>query len=659
MQKSLASVLGLVLFIPACSSVFVDDDAERDRESAGESALERAAERHPGGVYQRWQARLSADGTMPDNALPRAKAQRDAMLAACGPAITGSQVQWTWLGPGNVGGRIRAVVLHPTNPLRIWCSSAGGGVWRTDDGGASWQPLNNVLGMLGSGCLVLDPTDANHLYLGTGEGFFETVEGSSNTAVLRGAGIWQSFDAGQTWAQIASTATPDFYFINRLAFSAADPHIMLAATGSGIWRSTDAGVTWSQRTTARTLDVDFHPTDGSQAVAGRDDGFALWSGDGGLSWNPAINPTLSTRIEVAYSRSNPTIVYCCANDVNDTLRVWRSGNGGHNYALQSATGIGTLGLYLSCLWVDPTNSNNIVFGGQTLYRSTDGGVTRTAFSGAHPDFHVAVEAPGFNGVINRRLYVGCDGGVFTRADWQTGSWTELNNQLGVTQFYGAAMSSTGVLLGGAQDNGTNRYTGGTETWNVNVIGGDGGHCAADPTDANYFYGESQYLGIARSSNAGLNWSDIRGATTGDPGFNFIPYFQLDPNNSNRMLACGRALWRTNNVKTGLPPTWTQIKPPRSCTFLGSGDPPPSHYLGNPPCNHSASAVALGNSDVIWVGHNDGEVYRTSNGTAAVPTWTQVDTNGTGLPDRWVSSIVIDPSNQQHVLVSLMGYEPDN
>lgn len=644
-MRPLAAVM---LFVPwaACAA---------PRHDPADAARERDRDAHPNGVLQRALARRGADATMPHDALVHAWQQKQAMAAV---DTFGAQVQWTWLGPGNVGGRLRAVLIDPTNPQRIWVGSAGGGVWYSDTAGASWQPRNGLLTMLGCGCMALDPANPDHLYFGSGEGFFDAEQGSSNTAILQGAGIFESLDAGVTWARISSTATPDWYFVNRLAFRAGNPLVMLAATGSGIWRSVDGGQTWSQRTTERALDVDFHPTDPNRAVAGRADGRALWSTDGGLTWTATQLSGASTRVEIAYARSNPGTVFAAVANASGQIDIWRSLDGGQTWALRSTQPIATYSLYNVCLWVDPTNANNLVHGGVQIYRSTDAGATSTQMStGAHPDYHVVVEHPGFDGSSNRRIYAGDDGGLHTRADWSSGSWSALNNGLGVTQFYGAAMNATsGVMVAGAQDNGTNRFTGNRNAWAYNVIGGDGGFCAADPSNPSYFYGGYQYLGLQRSSNGGVNWSDIRGATTGDPGFNFIPYFLLDPNDPNRMLACGRALWRTNNVRTGTPPSWTQVKAPRFCPTFG---PAYAHFQDNPFCNLSTAQIAVGNSDLVWVGHNDGELYRTTNGTAGTPTWTLIDGAGGTLPDRWISSIAIDPQDHQRVLVSLMGYTPDN
>ncbi len=643
MQSKLAVAVG-VLFV-ACAS-------PQPQRGGGD---EREEHKHPSGIYQRAQARRGAAGNVPHDALMSAWQRKEQMAMV---DDLGAPVSWTWLGPGNIGGRLRAVLIDPGNPQRMWVGSAGGGVWYSDTAGASWQPRNGMLTMLGCGCMALDPANSNHLYFGSGEGFFDADAGSSNTAILRGAGLFESFDAGVTWTRINSTATPAWYFVNRLAFAPGSPLVMLAATGSGIWGSSDGGQTWTQRTATRTLDLDFHPTDPLRAVAGGADGQAWWTADGGVTWNGGAVHLHATRVELAYARSAPNTLFATISDHNWVVHVWRSLDGGQTWAQRSSSSIATYSLYNNCLWVDPTNANNLVYGGVQIYRSTNGGASATQIStGAHPDYQVIVEHPGFDGVSNKRIYTGDDGGLHTRADWQSGSWSALNNGLGVTQFYGAAMNSNGVMVAGAQDNGTNRFTGNANAWVYNVIGGDGGFCAADPTNPNYLYGGYQRLGLQRSSNGGVNWSDIRGATTGDIGFNFIPYFLLDPNQPDRMYACGRSLWRTDNVRTGSPPIWVQVKAPRTCTTAAG--PANSHFQDNAPCNHSTAQIALGNADIVWVGHNDGEVHRSVNGTSPAPTWTLIDGAGGQLPDRWVSSIAIDPSNHQRVILSLMGYYGDN
>jgi len=285
------------------------------------------------------------------------------------------------------------------------------------------------------------------------------------------------------------------------------------------------------------------------------------------------------------------------------------------------------------------------------------------FGSVHADHHIIVNHPQYNGTTNKTIFFGNDGGIHRSTDSAGSTAIPLNNNLRITQFYGAASHpATGWVLAGAQDNGTQRYTGNANGW-ASVIGGDGAFCASDPTNSNVWYGATQRQAIRRSTNGGTSFSSITSGLTdaGTLNTNFIPFYTLDPNESNRMLAAGRRLWRSNNVRTGAPPTWSIIKPsievpdppppPR--------DPDPDHYVQNSPLNISTMTVATGNSDVVWVGYNNGEVAFSTNGTAVTPAWTRVDTNGLGLPDRWVSRIVIDPANHSRVYVALLGYAADN
>jgi len=178
----------------------------------------------------------------------------------------------------------------------------------------------------------------------------------------------------------------------------------------------------------------------------------------------------------------------------------------------------------------------------------------------------------------------------------------LNHNLGITQFYGAAGNLTsGTIIGGTQDNGTVRYRpqGGSNGWTM-MKGADGGFCAADQTDPNYFYGEFTNLKIYRSTDGGNTADYIYGGTGDARNANFTAPFVLDPNNPNTLLAGGASLWRSTNVKNPRP-SWTAIKSPAST-------------------NISAIAVAKGDSNIIWVGHNNGQIYYTTNGAAANPTW---------------------------------------
>lgn len=631
-----ALLLGALGLAAGCST-FSDDDR-------GDGKVPRASRPGalPRGVVFRWQQRAGPTGEIPAGALVKAARQRDAMRALDG---SGVRVAWQWMGPGNIGGRVRAILIHPKDPRIMWVGAASGGVWKTTNSGARWDPADKFLTALPIGSMALDPRDPDRLYVGTGEGFFDSVAGSSNLAAVRGAGIFVSTDGAATWKQLKATA--NWAFCNRIAIDPKDSRVILAATDQGIYRTTDQGASWTRTTTGNTMDVRFHPTDSTKAVAGTGTGLALWSTNGGRTWSKALGLPAARRVEVRYYRKNPSVVFAAVSDPRERIYVYRSTDGGRTYTRRSTSGISTYSRYNNVIWVDPTDERRIFLGGVRLYRSTDGGVTfSAAYNGGYYDYHVLVEHPAYDGVRNRVLFSGSDGGVHRLDDtaaWFV-RWQELNNNLGINQFYGAAIHKNGTLIGGTQDQGTLHYYGGTETWRK-VFGGDGGFCAIDPASPSYVYAEWYWLNLLASSNGGRTFRRIRGNIT-ERG-NFIPPLVLDPNAPRRLYAGGASLWRTDDARA-YQPFWKIVKPKLSC--------PSAHYGIDPPCNISAITVASGDSNVVWVGHNNGRLYVSTNALAASPTWTRVDA---ALPDRWIARIVTDPRDKRRAYVSLMGYTSGN
>ena len=152
--------------------------------------------------------------------------------------------RWRFLGPGNVGGRTRVLIIDPDDPRIMYAAGVSGGVWKSRTGGAQWTPVGDDLMNMAVNAMVLHPTDRNVLYAGTGEGYFR--EEQRGTALpLRGNGIFVSHDGAETWTQLPSTDGEDFHWVNDLAISPHDPSRLYAATRTGVWRSKDAGTTWS------------------------------------------------------------------------------------------------------------------------------------------------------------------------------------------------------------------------------------------------------------------------------------------------------------------------------------------------------------------------------------------------------------------------------
>jgi photosystem II stability/assembly factor-like uncharacterized protein len=650
------------------------------------------------------------DGRIPPNALATALQELQAMRAApaMGPRAAGlpagrtvepraliatslaglTQNQWEWLGPGNIGGRTRSILVHPTQPERIWVGSVGGGIWHTADGGGHWEPVDDFMANLAVSCMVMDPKHPEVMYAGTGEGFF-------NLDAVRGAGIFRTVD-GVAWKQLAAAATEDFTRVNRLAISRSST-VLLAATGGGLYRSSDRPrEVWTKVLDAPVADVKFHPTNSTRAVAGGlDNGQAYYTANGGRTWRAATHGPWSGRVELAYAAADPDIVYASVQAANG--EIWRSTDGGQTYQRRAtldrdgdpAPYLGDQGWYDNAIWCgDPTDENLLVVGGIDLWRSSDGGDTLAEIStwwdsqSVHADQHAIVSHPGYDGVGNRTVLIGNDGGVFAATDIKAvggeseppyiDGWTELVNNYGVTQFYGGAGNATsGKIVGGAQDNGTICFdpASGTEQWTT-IFGGDGGWCAADPGDPDVLYGEYVFLNVHRNTDGGAtddtqgnryisgqfwnqairdwDWKPVpfRIDDAKNQRALFIAPFVLDPNEPDRLLAGGVSLWRTDNAKQPNTPTagprWSAIKP-----SAGS--------------NISALAVAPGDSDVVWVGHVNGMVFRTANGTAAQPAWQRVDAAGARPLEarRYCTCITIDPADPDVVYVAFGGYVNGN
>lgn len=657
------------------------------------------------GEYLEWRKESLVDehGVIDPNGLMRAQAHVEMMREFGGASPSGAGIgrsSWGSVGPGNIGGRIRSMVIHPVNADMMLVGSVSGGIWKTTNGGTTWTPVNDFMANIAVSTMLIQPlSNGNVIYAGTGEGYY-------NADGIRGAGIFKSTDGGTTWAQLGSTSTApgtgitaaDFHYVNRLAMS-ADGTTLLAATRTGIFRSADGGTTFARATLAGggsisaglgVTDIDFHPTNNLRAVAGTFSGTSLYSTDGGLTWTLATGmPGGSTfrRVETAFAPNDGSTVYASIDLEGGSM--YRSLDSGQTFAEIFDGGTDTTlnplqsqGWYDNLLWVSPTDANFIVWGGVDNFKSTNGGLSFAKISqwfshnfsnptSAHADQHIAVAHPGFNGTTNLTVFFGNDGGVYRAADITTvgggaspfqAGWTELNNGLAITQFYGAAgHPATGRITGGTQDNGTLFHNpalaNAAENWS-SPFGGDGGFSAYDQSDSNYFYGEFIYLTLHRNTTGGASpsqyiWNSSLADANNSTNSEFIAAFILDPNNNNRLLGGAVRLWRSNNVKAASTAdvAWENIK-----DSVGTNTAP----------NHiSAIAVVPGNSDIIYAGHDTGKLYKTTTGTSAAATvrasWVALDDNGAAnpLPDRRITRITVNPSSVNTVYVTFGGFSGDN
>jgi hypothetical protein len=286
-------------------------------------------------AYRRLQLQ-DENGQIPPDAWTNAYAEKEAMrflpeawsefssVAQLEAGIAGGI--WTSIGPGNIGGRIRSIIIHPTaTPRIIWAGGVSGGVWKSTNGGDSWTTNTDHLANLAVTCMAIDPANPNILYAGTGEGF------AVHDAVT-GNGIFKTTDGGDTWKPLNFTANnPDFTFVNRLAISPNNSQLLLAAVRieppppaspfGKILRSTNGGTDWTTTLTSSTLtDVRFQPNNpvaeipdvpAINCMASSIDGHVYYSIDSGANWTTRANnlgitpPASFQRVELAYSRVTP------------------------------------------------------------------------------------------------------------------------------------------------------------------------------------------------------------------------------------------------------------------------------------------------------------------------------------------------------------------
>jgi len=629
-------------------------------------------------------------GGVPVGAAPRPLTMT---AAAPEPGLSPANAGWTGLGPGNIGGRTRAMLIDPADSSRIWAGSVGGGVWITDDNGGHWRPVDDLMGNLAVCSLAMHPTNHQIIYAGTGEGF-------GNVDAIRGAGIFKTTDGGASWHVLEATS-PDqpppnpvntnFYYVNRLVMS-GDGAVIVAGTQTGIFRSTDDGESWSQvLNNARIGRVAFSPGDDNNLIASGNsgDGRVFYSNDGGVTWTQGARASAGTgRVDLAYARQNASIIYASVQATPSEL--WKSTDGGKSYVKQqaklvngsAANFLGQQGWYDNIIWAgDPTNANLVIVGGIDLFRSTDGGNTFTQIStwwnslSAHADHHIITEDPGYDGVNNKKAWFGNDGGVYWTNDITTvgnnagppytNGWVNKNTEYEVTQFYAVASNvATKTAIGGAQDNGTLRYVpaAGPNNWN-SLYGGDGGYVASDPADPSVYYGEYVTLQLFRNTNSGASgagsayicgrywdgsrWSwkpvpySIPDAQNGNALF--IAPFTMDPKKSDRLLAGGRSLWRTNDAKTANTPAtgpgWSSIK-----DSIGGA-------------NISAITIGHSDSDLVYVGYVNGRIDKSTDATQNTPTWSNV---GTAIgAARMCTCVAIDPKSSDVVYATFGGYQSGN
>ncbi len=428
------------------------------------------------------------------------------------------QEDWRFAGPFNVGGRTRALALDVLDESVIVAGGVSGNMWRSTDGGSSWQQTSHPQSINSATCLVQDirPGRENIWYHGTGE--LRGNSASASAAPYRGDGIFKSTDGGQSWFQLPSTAddqlnnfnTPFRYVWNMVVNHRSDStDEVYAAVFGGILRSADGGATWqtvlgddllSQVNDTTDFNGSDHPhfTDilitqsgvfyaaiGSFTSAGfQRNKSGIYRSYDGLRWtkiSPVGLPNNLFRIVMATAPSNERRLYVMMD--GEPSQLWQY----NEAASENTTGQWTnlsqnipdfddrlgdydsQGSYNMVIKLHPEDENVVFLGGTNLYRSIDGfsssantawiggyepGGEGAPFEGHYPDQHAIVFYPS----DPDRMLTGNDGGIRlttnNRATQPT--WVSLNNGFISSQFYTISLDRDGggMINGGMQDNGS-------------------------------------------------------------------------------------------------------------------------------------------------------------------------------------------------------------
>ena len=571
-----------------------------------------------------------------------------------------NNIRFRNIGPSIAGGRVAAVAGVPGQPQVYYVGAAGGGVWKTIDGGDSWdavfadQPTSSI------GAIALAPSNPNLVWVGTGEG-------NIRNDVINGHGVFFSPDAGKSWKFMG---LGDAGQIARIVIDPANPDVVLVAAighawtpnpDRGVFRTGDGGKTWQKvlyvNDTTGASDLVMVPGNPRVLFAGMwqmvRHPWALVSGgagsgiyrstDGGSTWERLSRDLPAGpwgRIALAVGPTNPSHVYALIEakqgllwDSRDLGDHWRSVS--DNHALSSR------GFYFSLMHVSPLDDNKIFFSSYQLLESDDGGKTSHLVDrGVHVDHHalwIDPEDPA-------RMIQGNDGGAYATANAGK-SWRWFNN-LPIGQFYMVAADNNVPynLCGGLQDNNAwcGASTGATGALNgsewFTITGGDGEYAVPAPSDSTIVYAESQNGSIQRIDlRTGLNRPirpyvpgvDDRAAAELRYRFNWTTPIEVSRNDANEVYLGANVVFKTTDGGQH----WAVISPD-----LTRNDKAKQRTSGGP-INYDISGaetyntiltinVAPTDTNVVWVGTDDGLAHVTRDGGK---TWTNVAGRFPGLP----------------------------
>ncbi|MCC6816751.1 MAG: T9SS type A sorting domain-containing protein [Saprospiraceae bacterium] len=480
-----------------------------------------------------WRDRLNEDGTFSNQSdqLTTYKQYRDATQYLRNTPI------WKHEGPTqNSGGywamgRTTHVDFHPTNTNIFFVAAANGGLWKTVDAGLTYTSLGENLPQQPVGIVIIDPRNPNTIYITIGEkeGWWQY-----------GLGVYKSTDGGINWKPTSlSYKLTENRVIYGLEMNPKNSNILIAASNKGIFRTTDGGITWSTIKTGDFSDVKFKTDNPDVVYVARNDYWGscevLKSTDGGLTFNQISNFNIQKNfIRLQVTPANPELLAVNASE-DGKPKLYLSKNAGLSFEYISNLPENTI------FFMSPTQEDVMYSGYVKVHKSYDGGyswqeITSWWNDGKNPEVHADHHFVAYNKRANNELYFCNDGGIH-RYEENLEQWTELSQNLPITQFYKMAISTNNppALVGGSQDNGgwLKRSNG---TWR-NTNGGDAMWQLIDPSDSRIMY--SEYWGgrnVYRSTNGWIDAVDIQPNINGQQNQGqWVTPFNLNPKNPRTFI----------------------------------------------------------------------------------------------------------------------------
>ena len=596
-----------------------------------------------------WKPRVAPDGSFPDPALYWQQSQQArSRYAAKGMSISGS---WESIGPNQTEGgydglgRINAVGFHPTDPDILWVCTAGGGLWKSLNGGYGWIPLTDNQPVLGMSDIAINPTHPDSIYVLTGD-----ADGGDTYSI----GVLLSTDGGYTFQTTGlSWDRTDFTRVRRLIMNPVNTRILLTAGTEGVHRTTDAGQTWTRVQAGAFKDIEFHPTNPAIVYAATNGSCAIYrSADGGATWTLVQSFPGANRIDLAISPAQPDRVEALASGGDNGLEgIYRSTDAGLTFTQYydgdctnnlltwgaEADACGGQGWYDLTIAINPANADHVILGGINTWKTEDGGTnwdlktfwyfdSNVGAQDVHADKHFLRYHP----TQPNTIYECNDGGIYRSTDGGE-TWEDLSNGMAIGQVYkiGVSQLTPDLVVAGHQDNGTRGLVQGV--WG-DVSGGDGMDCQVDWSDDSWLYASYVYGEIYRINRVTNNFATISENIPGQPDGPWLTPYIISPANPEVIYAGYGDIYKT----TDRGDTWT------SMNLVGPGD-----ITNLAECKDYPGMVYAVSGGSIYITFDDGGFWQEYNLLATL--------NLGGL----LSNVAVHPHEPLTAWVTVSGYDQNN